>query len=171
MSTLPEATSLVETKIGEVPVARERRREGALPIEQYSALGEGRSVALTGCDGSIDWWCAPNMDSPPLFDRLLDGSNGGYFSIAPTEHCTVERHYRAESNVLETIFTTASGRASLTESLNSGNAGRLPWCELARRIEGLEGKVRFAVHMCPSTRAQSASPYCSSIGQDRKSVV
>ncbi len=165
MSTLPEATSLDETKIGASPVASERRRNGALPIEQYSALGEGRSVALTGCDGSIDWWCAPNMDSPPLFDRLLDGSHGGYFSIAPTEPCTVQRHYRAESNVLETIFTTASGRASLTESLNSGNAGRLPWCELARRIEGLEGEVRFAVHMFPSTRAQSASPYCSSIGE------
>lgn len=142
-----------------------RRADGALPIEQYSALGEGRSVALSGCDGSIDWWCAPNVDSKPLFDRLLDADEGGYFSIAPVEPFTAQRHYLTESNVLVTTFTTASGRASLTESLNSGNAGRLPWCELARRIDGLDGTVRFAVRMRPSTRGQSASPYCSKVGQ------
>jgi hypothetical protein len=48
-----------------------RDPEGYLPLEAYAALGDGRSVALTGWDGSIDWWCVPNMDSPPLFDRLL----------------------------------------------------------------------------------------------------
>jgi len=47
------------------------RQDGYLPLKSYTALGDGRSVALSGADGSIDWWCVPNMDSPPLFDRLL----------------------------------------------------------------------------------------------------
>ncbi|MBC8129339.1 MAG: glycoside hydrolase family 15 protein [Rhizobiaceae bacterium] len=135
------------------------RREGYLPLNGYAALGDGRSVALSGADGSIDWWCVPNIDSPPLFDRILDAEDGGRFSIIPDEPFEVERRYREGSNVHETIFTTMSGRAMLTESMNSGSAGRLPWCELARRVEGLSGTVRFAVEIRFGTRAGTCSPY------------
>ncbi|MET0240783.1 MAG: trehalase-like domain-containing protein, partial [Sphingobium sp.] len=137
-------------KGGEAPpakqkTARERgkRTDGFLPLEDYAALGDGRSVALSGADGSIDWWCVPNLDSPPLFDRLLSAQEGGCFIIAPDAPFTAEQRYLPGSNVHETIFTTASGKAVLTESLNSSTAGRLPWCELARRVEGVEGSVRF----------------------------
>lgn len=144
--------------------ARGRRRDGYLALEDYGALGDGRSVALSGADGSIDWWCVPNLDSPPLFDRLLDPEEGGRFTITPEEEFTVERRYLPNSNVLESVFTTAGGRARLTESMNSGRAGRLPWAELARRVEGLEGTVCFQVEMRPGRRASAASPYQSRIG-------
>lgn len=67
------------------PAPLGQRTDGYLPLEQYAALGDGRSVALSGIDGAIDWWCVPNMDSPPLFDRLLNSENGGVFSIKPDE--------------------------------------------------------------------------------------
>ncbi|MEH3108262.1 MAG: glycoside hydrolase family 15 protein [Sphingomonas fennica] len=140
------------------------RTDGYLALEHYGALGDGRSVALSGTDGSIDWWCVPNMDSPPLFDRLLDADNGGCFVLRPIEPFTVERRYRDDSNVLETIFTTATGRAKLTESLNSGTAGRLPWAELARRIDGLDGHMRFSLLMRPGRRGDTVNPYHSTIG-------
>lgn len=140
------------------------RTDGYLPIEAYGVLGDGRTVALCGTDGSIDWWCVPNMDSPPLFDRLLSAEEGGFFAITPVEPCTVSRRYRDGSNVLETEFTTASGRARLTESLNSGSAGRLPWEELARRIDGLDGSIRFRVVFRPGRRADTVSPYLSPSG-------
>jgi len=114
-------------------------------LNRYGALGDGRSVALVGVNGSIDWWSVPNLDSTPLFDRLLDPDGGGRFAIIPVGDFAVERRYRTDSNVLEHTFTTAGGRARLTDSLNSGTAGRLPWSELARRIEGLEGSVEFRV--------------------------
>lgn len=135
------------------------RRDGFLPLNAYSAIGDGRAVALCGADGSIDWWCVPNMDSPPLFDRLLSPEAGGRFSITPTGRFRVERRYRAGSNVHETIFITDGGRARLTESLNSGTAGRLPWAELARRLEGLEGEVEFAVRIRFGDRADTVSPF------------
>ena len=147
------------------PVAGGTRVDGYLALEDYGALGDGRSVALSGADGSIDWWCVPNLDSPPLFDRLLDPEEGGRFTITPVDPFEVERRYLPDSNVLETIFTTARGRARLIESMNSGTAGRLPWAELARRVEGLDGTVAFTVEMRPGRRANGASPYQSTIGR------
>jgi GH15 family glucan-1,4-alpha-glucosidase len=121
------------------------RRDGYLPLEQYAALGDGRSVTLVGADGSIDWRCVPSVDSDPLFDRLLDPHSGGRFSVTPAEAFTVQRQYRKDSTVLEQVFTTASGRARLTDSLNSGISGCLPWSELARRVDGLDGEVEFRI--------------------------
>lgn len=139
--------------------APQRDEGGWLPLEQYGALGDGRSVALIGLDGSIDWWCVPHMDSPPLFDKLLAPQTGGCFSITPIESFVAERRYLPDSNVLETTFITGDGRARLTESLNSGPAGRLPWAELARRIEGVEGQVDFQIAIDFGTQADTVSPY------------
>lgn len=139
------------------------RTAGCLPLARYGALGDGRSVALSGADGSIDWWCVPNMDAPPFFDRLLDAEHGGCFMLQPDEPFQVERRYLDNSNVLETIFTTPDGQARLTESLNSGTAGRLPWAELARRVDGLSGSVRFNL-VKPGRRGNTVSPYRSTIG-------
>lgn len=158
-----ENKSIVSTATS--PGQISRSTEGFLQLEYYGALGDGRSVALTGADGSIDWWCVPNLDSPPLFDRLLDPVEGGYFSISPKEPFSVERNYRQGSNVLETLFVTPTGSARLVESLNSGTAGRLPWCELARRIEGIDGFVEFDIQLCLSALAGHASPYVQKIGE------
>lgn len=142
-----------------MPTFDTRREDGFLPLKAYAALGDGRSVALSGADGSIDWWCVPNMDAPPLFDRLLSPEEGGRFSITPDSAFSVERSYRDGSNVHETVFTTDTGKARITEAMNSGSAGRLPWSELARRIEGIEGEVRFEVEIRFGTRAATCSPY------------
>ena len=61
------------------------RLDGELPLDQYAAIGDGRSVAMIGADGSIDWWCVPHMDSTPFFDRLLDPWEGGRFSVTLLE--------------------------------------------------------------------------------------
>lgn len=130
-----------------------QRRDGFLPLEHYAAVGDGRSVALVGADGSIDWWCAPDMDAPPLFNRLHD-ANGGRFSLTPVGVFRIERRYRKNSNILETVFITDTGSARVTEALNLGPAGTLPWCELARRIEGLEGTVEFEIVIEPTGREE-----------------
>jgi len=141
------------------------RTDGFLPLEDYGVLGDGRSVALVGRDGSIDWWCVPNIDSAPLFDRLLSDGEGGRFELTPDGPFTAVQRYRPHSNVLETEYVTPTGRARVTDCMNSGTAGRLPWAELARRVEGLDGEVRFRVDFRPGRRADCASPYQSRIGR------
>ncbi|NVN04838.1 glycoside hydrolase family 15 protein [Asaia spathodeae] len=132
--------------------------DGFWPIEDYAALGDGRCVALLAPDGSVDWLCVPNIDSPPMFDRLLHRP-GGFFQIRPVGAYTATRRYREDSNVLETLIETEHGTARLTDSLNSTLAGRLPWTEFARRIEGVSGRMTFIVRFRLGTRCGTVAPW------------
>ncbi|QII37681.1 glycoside hydrolase family 15 protein [Rouxiella badensis] len=136
-----------------------RDEEGFCDIGDYAAVGEGRTVSLLSPDGSADWWCVPDLDSPPLFDRLLDAERGGYFQLLPAEPYRMTRQYRENSNVLETIYETAKGRVKVTESINSTLAGCLPWNEFARRIEGLEGTVSMALTLRIGTASDTRTPW------------
>ncbi|HYX50231.1 MAG TPA: trehalase-like domain-containing protein, partial [Ktedonobacteraceae bacterium] len=55
------------------------------PINSYGVIGDCRSVVLVAPDGSVDWGCLPDFDSPAIFCRLLDAEHGGYFQIAPAD--------------------------------------------------------------------------------------
>ncbi len=122
-------------------------------------MGDGRTLALIGPDGSAAWWCVPDLDADPLFDSLLDDQSGGFFSLQPTDPFQAARRYRPNSNVLETVFTTADGQVRVTESMNSSLAGRLPWCEFARRVEGLGGIVPMEARVAFGTLADTVSPW------------
>ncbi|WP_394248849.1 glycoside hydrolase family 15 protein [Arthrobacter pityocampae] len=131
---------------------------GFVDLRSYAAIGDGRTVALVALDGSIDWYPTPDLDSAPAFARLLDAEEG-FLSLAPTAPFSVERRYADGSNVLETTYTTAGGTVRVTDSLNTGVAGRLPWGELARRVDGLTGSVEMAWSVAPGTCFGGASPW------------
>ncbi len=42
------------------------------PIGEHRLLGNRYGTALVRHDGTVDWWCAPGLDSPPLMWGLLD---------------------------------------------------------------------------------------------------
>jgi GH15 family glucan-1,4-alpha-glucosidase len=86
------------------------------PINAYGVIGDCHSVVLIAPDGSADWGCLPDFDSPAIFCRLLDARRGGYFQIAPTEGTIPgKQRYLRDSNVLQTKFTSISGEVVLTD--------------------------------------------------------
>src|ERR687890_1552243 len=109
------------------------RTDGYADLRSYAPVGDTRTVALVALDGRIDWWPIPDLDSCPTFAALLDAGNGGRLELAPVEACDTTRRYLPGTNVLETTHVTASGTVRVTDALNTGVAGRLPWTELARR--------------------------------------
>ena len=55
------------------------------PIENYGIIGNMRTTALVGRNGSIDWFCFPHFDSPSVFAAILDDRKGGRFHIEPLQ--------------------------------------------------------------------------------------
>ncbi len=127
-----------------------RDLDGFANIGDYGVIGNGRGVALVAADGAVDWWAVPRLDSSPAFAAVLDPQRGGHVLLRPVdEDAEMERRYLPHTNLLQTTFTTSSGSVRMTDSLNSGNAGALPWSELARRVEGLSGSVTMKLAVVP----------------------
>ena len=93
----PAGLHIETTQSGERPRYR--------PIGEYGVIGDCRTAALIGPDGSLDWLCMPHFDSPAIFLRLLDADKGGYFQVRPA------------TNMLQTIFTTPTGKLRLIDCM------------------------------------------------------
>jgi GH15 family glucan-1,4-alpha-glucosidase len=82
------------------------------PIGEYGVIGDLNSVALVGIDGSIDFLCLPDFDSPSVFAALVDAERGGRFQIAPLLASSARKQlYLPDTNVLLTRFLDADGVA------------------------------------------------------------
>jgi GH15 family glucan-1,4-alpha-glucosidase len=118
-----------------------QRTDGYAPIADYALIGDGRSLALVALDGSIDWLCLPDVDAPPVLAALLDAERGGSFVLRPKGEFHARRRYADDSNVLETVYATPNGTVKVTEAFLTDGGALLPWSELVRQVECLEGKV------------------------------
>src|SRR4051812_44246721 len=109
-----------------------------LPIEDYALIGDLRTAALVGRDGSIDWMCAPRFDSGACFAALLGTPAHGRWLLAPAHNVQrTERRYRNATLILETEFETASGLVRVIDFMPLDQK----YSSVVRIVEGLAGAV------------------------------
>lgn len=134
------------------------------PIENYGIIGDLNTVALVALNGSIDFMCFPDFDSPSVFARLLDEKKGGSFGIFPaSEEVKYKQLYLPDTNVLITRFLSADGVAELTdfmpvEELYGGK-------ELIRRVTCIQGSFTFYMSCCPRFNYGRSSHLCEQVGE------
>ncbi|HVD58490.1 MAG TPA: glycoside hydrolase family 15 protein [Thermoleophilaceae bacterium] len=122
------------------------------PVADYGLLADCNSAALVDRDGSIDWLCVPRYDSAAVLSRLLD-PGAGHWSIRPAGAFTAERRYLPETLVIETTFTTESGRVRLTDAMAFAEGQRVHDLgfdaphELLRSVEAIDGKVELVMEL------------------------
>ena len=107
-------------------------------------IGDCRSAALVGRDGSIDWLCWPRFDSDACFAALLGDASNGRWLMAPAKPARkITRRYLGDSLILETVFTTATGAARVLDFMPPNDSNGT----LVRLVEGLSGHVDMATEL------------------------
>jgi GH15 family glucan-1,4-alpha-glucosidase len=122
------------------------------PIENYGVIGNLRTVALVGMNGSIDWLCLPRFDSPSVFGAILDDKKGGHFRIAPMP-CDGLRHkqfYWPDTNILITRFLHADGVGEVEDYMPVGGAGGDAPDQIVRRVRVVRGQMPFRLECRPA---------------------
>ncbi|HSO05862.1 MAG TPA: glycoside hydrolase family 15 protein [Pelomicrobium sp.] len=129
------------------------------PIRDYAVIGDCHGAALVSRAGDVDWCCLRRFDAEPVFSRLLDADRGGALRLRPDGPFESARRYLTGTNVLETLFETADGVATVTDFMPVGRRAfngthdyvRLNapgW--LVRVVEGRRGMVRMRMAYRPS---------------------
>lgn len=115
-----------------------------LAIEDYGLIGDCRSCALVGRNGSIDWLCWPRFDSAACFAALLGDDRNGRWLVAPTAAAPrVTRRYRGNGLVLETVFETDEGTVALIDFMVRGSDDPT----VVRIVEGRGGHVEMNLEL------------------------
>ncbi|MGN7103691.1 glycoside hydrolase family 15 protein [Ralstonia holmesii] len=139
-------------------------------IEDYALIGDCETAALVSRDGSIDWLCWPRFDSGACFAALLGTPDHGRWRIAPqSEARATRRRYLPGTLVLETVFETDTGSASVTDLMTArlpGPAGaRDDTSDLIRIVRGLSGTVDMRMDLTLRFDYGTSIPWVSRVSE------
>jgi GH15 family glucan-1,4-alpha-glucosidase len=119
-----------------------------LPIEDHGIIGDLYTTALVGIDGTIDYMCFPDFDSPTIFASLLDKDKGGYFKIYPLLHeMTPSQMYLPDTNVLITKFMAEEGIGEIIDLMPVEKKEQAH--NLVRRVRSIRGNLKFKLECKP----------------------
>jgi GH15 family glucan-1,4-alpha-glucosidase len=130
----------IKTEAGFDPMTR--------AIEDHGIIGDLRTAALVATDGTVDFLCWPQFDSPSIFAGLLDEAQGGAFELAPTLDGARHRQlYLPDTNVLLTRFLSETGVAEISDFMTIGD-GDQP-SRLFRRVKAIRNTIAFSMRCAP----------------------
>ena len=123
----------------------------SVPIEDHGIIGDLRTVALIGNEGTLDWLCFPHFDSPSVFGALLDPDRGGHWRICPEPDGVMKKQfYWPDTNVLVTRFYTPDGVGELIDFMPMSRHERKHEREVLRRVRVVRGEMRFMMECFPA---------------------
>ncbi|WP_327399216.1 glycoside hydrolase family 15 protein [Streptomyces sp. NBC_01288] len=123
---------------------------GYLPIAEHGLIGDLRSVALVGTNGTIDWYCCPSFDAPSVFAAILDAERGGSFELAAAVPARTKQFYFPDTNVLITRFYTEEGVGEVQDFMPvTGESDASARHRLIRRVLCVRGSVPFRTRVAP----------------------
>jgi GH15 family glucan-1,4-alpha-glucosidase len=129
----------------------------ALQIEDYALIGDCKTAALVGRNGSIDWLCWPRFDSAACFAALLGTADNGRWLIAPMHPpLKVRRCYRPGTLILETEFKSETGSATIIDFMRPADGA-----ELVRIVVGRTGRVEFRTELVVRFNYGATVPWVS----------
>ncbi len=115
-----------------------------VPIEDYAVIGDLRTIAVVSVNGSIDWLCLPDFDSPSCFAQILGDESHGFWQLAPASGASAtRRQYREDSLVLETEFDTPTGTVRVTDFMPI----RETHPQVMRLVDGVSGVVDMHMNL------------------------
>ncbi|MEU1295439.1 glycoside hydrolase family 15 protein [Streptomyces sp. NPDC005840] len=121
-----------------------------LPISDHGLIGDLRSVALVGMDGTIDWYCGSAFDAPSVFAAILDAERGGAFELAAAVPARTKQFYFPDTNVLITRFFTEDGVGEIQDFMPvGGEAAESERHRLIRRVVCVRGTIPFRARVAP----------------------
>ncbi|WP_030983092.1 glycoside hydrolase family 15 protein [Streptomyces sp. NRRL S-1813] len=120
------------------------------PIAEHGLIGDMRTAALVGTNGTIDWYCCTRFDAPSVFAAILDADRGGAFELAPDVPARTKQFYFPDTNILITRFFADHGVGEVQDFMpivdDSREADRH---RLIRRVLCVRGALPFTVRVAP----------------------
>ncbi|WP_107441350.1 glycoside hydrolase family 15 protein [Streptomyces jeddahensis] len=121
-----------------------------LPVAEHGLIGDLRSAALVGTNGTIDWYCCARFDAPSVFASILDADKGGSFELAADVPARTKQFYFPDTNVLITRFFADDGVGEIQDFMpvvdDSREADRH---RLIRRVVCVRGSLPFHARVAP----------------------
>jgi len=115
-----------------------------LHLEDYALVGDTQTAALVGRDGSVDWMCMPQFDSPSCFAALLGGSEHGRWLLAPAGGIRrTTWRYADGALVLETTHETEDGAVRVVDFMPPRETAP----DIVRIVEGVRGRVPMRMEL------------------------
>ena len=130
-----------------------------LPLRERRVVADGRSAALVGSDGTVDWWCPERLDGPPLLWRLLD-PDGAALRVGPAGPSHGHVAYDGPTLLSRTVQDTVTGAVEVVDVLDG---------PLLRVATVLKGEVDLEVVLAPGRgwrRSKKLEPFDGGVAFD-----
>jgi GH15 family glucan-1,4-alpha-glucosidase len=120
-----------------------------LPVAEHGLIGNMRSVALVGTNGTIDWYCCPSFDAPSVFASILDADRGGCFELAAAVPARTKQFYFPDTDVLIIRFLTEDAIGEIEDCMPVSDSAESGRHRLIRWVFCVRGSLPFRARVAP----------------------